>query len=87
MTASDNAMRTGSARADNTETHEAIVAGAGSAGLSAAAALQKRGFETLVLESSGAVGALPPPRTRSTKKASPASPSSTTGRPAYARDT
>jgi putative flavoprotein involved in K+ transport len=37
--------------------HEAIVVGAGPAGLSAAAALQKRGFETLVLESSDAVGA------------------------------
>jgi len=37
--------------------HEAIVVGAGSAGLSAAAALQKRGFETVVLESSEAVGA------------------------------
>jgi putative flavoprotein involved in K+ transport len=37
--------------------HEAIVVGAGPAGLSAAAALQKRGFETLVVESSDAVGA------------------------------
>jgi len=37
--------------------HEAIVVGAGSAGLSTAAALQKRGFETLVLESSDAAGA------------------------------
>jgi putative flavoprotein involved in K+ transport len=36
--------------------HDAVVVGAGSAGL-AAAALQKRGFETVVLESSGAVGA------------------------------
>jgi putative flavoprotein involved in K+ transport len=39
------------------ERHEAIVVGAGSAGLSAAAALQKRGFETIVLECSDAVGA------------------------------
>jgi putative flavoprotein involved in K+ transport len=37
--------------------HDAIVVGAGSAGLSAAAALQSRGFETVVLESSDAVGA------------------------------
>jgi putative flavoprotein involved in K+ transport len=37
--------------------HDAVVAGAGSAGLAAAAALQERGFETVVLESSGAVGA------------------------------
>ena len=42
---------------DDIDTHEAIVVGAGSAGLAAAAALQKRGFETVVLESSGAVGA------------------------------
>jgi cation diffusion facilitator CzcD-associated flavoprotein CzcO len=39
------------------EFHEAIVVGAGPAGLSAAAALQDGGFETVVLESSGAVGA------------------------------
>ena len=42
---------------DGIDTHEAVVVGAGSAGLAAAAALQKRGFETVVLESSGAVGA------------------------------
>jgi len=36
--------------------HEAVVVGAGSAGLSAAAALQKRGFEIVVIESSEAVG-------------------------------
>ncbi len=39
------------------ETHEAIVVGAGPAGLSAAAALQKRGFEALLIERSDAVGA------------------------------
>jgi cation diffusion facilitator CzcD-associated flavoprotein CzcO len=39
------------------EEHEAIVVGAGSAGLSAATALQKRGFETLTLESSDRIGA------------------------------
>jgi putative flavoprotein involved in K+ transport len=55
--AGDDAMRTGSPGVGDTETNEAIVAGAGSAGLSAAAALQRHGFETAVLESSGAVGA------------------------------
>jgi putative flavoprotein involved in K+ transport len=39
------------------EEHEAIVVGAGSAGLSAATALEKRGFETLTLESSDRIGA------------------------------
>ncbi len=39
------------------ESHEAIVVGGGPAGLSAAAALQKRGFETVAIESSDAVGA------------------------------
>ena len=39
------------------ERHEAIVVGAGSAGLAAACALNKRGFETIVIEASGAVGA------------------------------
>jgi putative flavoprotein involved in K+ transport len=42
---------------DDVDTHDAIVVGAGSAGLSAAAALQKRGFETVVLECSDADGA------------------------------
>jgi putative flavoprotein involved in K+ transport len=51
-------MPSGSAEAsDDMDNHEAIVVGAGPAGLSAAAALQKRGFETIVLESSDAVGA------------------------------
>jgi putative flavoprotein involved in K+ transport len=39
------------------ERHEAIVAGAGPAGLAAAAVLRTRGFEVLVLERSEAVGA------------------------------
>lgn len=39
------------------ERHEAIVVGAGSAGLAAAVALERRGFETVVIESAGAVGA------------------------------
>jgi putative flavoprotein involved in K+ transport len=39
------------------ERHDAIVAGAGPAGLAAAALLSKRGFETLVLERTDAVGA------------------------------
>jgi putative flavoprotein involved in K+ transport len=39
------------------ERHEAIVAGAGPAGLAAAALLRKRGFETIVLERTEAVGA------------------------------
>lgn len=39
------------------ERHEAIVAGAGPAGLATAALLRKRGFEVLVLERSPAVGA------------------------------
>ena len=39
------------------ERHEAIVIGAGPAGLAAAALLRRRGFETLVLERSGQVGA------------------------------
>lgn len=39
------------------EQHEAIVVGAGSAGLAAAFALGKRGFETIVIEASDAVGA------------------------------
>src|SRR6476646_9036375 len=39
------------------ERHEAIVAGAGPAGLAAAAMLRRRGFETLVLERTDAVGA------------------------------
>jgi putative flavoprotein involved in K+ transport len=42
---------------DDIDSHDAVVVGAGSAGLAAAAALQKRGFETIVLESSDAVGA------------------------------
>lgn len=37
--------------------HEAVVVGAGSAGMASAAALQKRGFETDILESSNVVGA------------------------------
>jgi putative flavoprotein involved in K+ transport len=47
-------------RADGVETsdrHEAIVAGAGPAGLAAAALLRKRGFEVLVLERADGVGA------------------------------
>ncbi len=39
------------------ERHEAIVAGAGPAGLAAAALLSKQGFQTLVLERTDAVGA------------------------------
>jgi cation diffusion facilitator CzcD-associated flavoprotein CzcO len=39
------------------ERHEAIVAGAGGAGLAAAAVLRKRGFETVLLERADAVGA------------------------------
>jgi putative flavoprotein involved in K+ transport len=39
------------------ESHEAIVVGAGPAGLSAAAALSKSGFETVVIEKSDVVGA------------------------------
>ena len=39
------------------ENHEVVVVGAGAAGLSSAAALQGRRFQTLVLEGSGAVGA------------------------------
>jgi putative flavoprotein involved in K+ transport len=39
------------------EIHEAIVVGAGSAGLAAAFALDKRGFETIVIEASNAVAA------------------------------
>jgi putative flavoprotein involved in K+ transport len=39
------------------EPHEAIVVGAGTAGLAAAFALGQRGFETLVIETSDAVGA------------------------------
>lgn len=39
------------------ESHQAIVVGAGSAGLAAAFALRKRGFETLVIEGSDSVGA------------------------------
>jgi putative flavoprotein involved in K+ transport len=51
-------MHTESAKvSDDIESHDAVVVGAGSAGLAAAAALQKRVFETVVLESSGAVGA------------------------------
>jgi putative flavoprotein involved in K+ transport len=42
---------------DDTDSHDALVVGAGSAGLATAAALQERGFETVVLESSDAVGA------------------------------
>jgi putative flavoprotein involved in K+ transport len=39
------------------ERHEAIVAGAGPAGLATAALLSKRGFQTIVLERTAAVGA------------------------------
>lgn len=39
------------------ERHQAIVVGAGSAGLAAAYALRRRGFETMVIEKAGAVGA------------------------------
>jgi len=39
------------------ERHEAIVAGAGPAGLATAALLRKRGFDVLVLERAAAVGA------------------------------
>jgi cation diffusion facilitator CzcD-associated flavoprotein CzcO len=38
------------------EEHEAVVVGAGSAGLSTAAELQRHGFETVILESASAVG-------------------------------
>jgi putative flavoprotein involved in K+ transport len=38
------------------ERHQAIVVGAGSAGLAAAFALQRRGFDTLVIDSTDAVG-------------------------------
>jgi putative flavoprotein involved in K+ transport len=44
-------------RGHEAERHQAIVVGAGSAGLAAAAALQGRGFQTVVLERAGAVGA------------------------------
>jgi putative flavoprotein involved in K+ transport len=47
-------------RSDGVQTpvhHEAIVAGAGAAGLAAAALLRKRGVEVVVLERAGAVGA------------------------------
>lgn len=39
------------------ERHEAVVAGAGPAGLAAAAVLRKHGFEVMVLERAGALGA------------------------------
>jgi len=41
------------------ERHEAVVVGAGPAGLATAALLRKRGFEVLVLERTSAVGAAP----------------------------
>jgi putative flavoprotein involved in K+ transport len=44
-------------RSRGIERHQAIVVGAGSAGLAAAYALKRRGFETLVIEKAGAVGA------------------------------
>jgi putative flavoprotein involved in K+ transport len=44
-------------RAQTSDRHEAIVAGAGPAGLATAALLRKRGFEVLVLERADAVGA------------------------------
>jgi cation diffusion facilitator CzcD-associated flavoprotein CzcO len=43
--------------APSVERHEAIVAGGGPAGLAVAALLRRRGFETLVLERTAAVGA------------------------------
>lgn len=45
------------ADSDPAESHEAIVVGAGSAGLAAAVALGERSFETLVIECADAVGA------------------------------
>jgi NAD(P)H-hydrate repair Nnr-like enzyme with NAD(P)H-hydrate epimerase domain len=44
-------------RSQDAERHQAVVVGAGSAGLAAAVALQRRGFETIVIEQAGAVGA------------------------------
>ncbi|MFI5286319.1 MAG: NAD(P)-binding domain-containing protein [Candidatus Dormibacteria bacterium] len=44
-------------RTQEAERHQAVVVGAGSAGLAAAVALQRRGFETIVIEQAGAVGA------------------------------
>jgi cation diffusion facilitator CzcD-associated flavoprotein CzcO len=44
-------------KAREIERHQAIVVGAGSAGLAAACALQRRAFETLVIDSADAVGA------------------------------
>jgi putative flavoprotein involved in K+ transport len=41
---------------DAVETHEAIVVGAGSAGLAAVVALQERGCETTIIERAGSVG-------------------------------
>jgi putative flavoprotein involved in K+ transport len=38
------------------ERHEAVVAGAGQAGLASAALLQRRGFDVLVLERGAAIG-------------------------------
>jgi putative flavoprotein involved in K+ transport len=58
VTARTSRAPTGAAPgSEETEEHEAVVAGAGSAGLSAAAALQQHGFDTVVLERAGAVGA------------------------------
>ena len=44
-------------RCHEVERHQAVVVGAGSAGLAAAVALQRRGFETIVIERAHAVGA------------------------------
>jgi putative flavoprotein involved in K+ transport len=54
---SDTAQSADAVKSHDIERHQAIVVGAGSAGLAAAVAMQRRGFETIVIETSDAVGA------------------------------
>src|ERR1700686_562 len=56
-TSPSDAAASGAVKPHDVERHQAIVVGAGSAGLAAAVALQRRGFETIVMDKSDAVGA------------------------------
>jgi putative flavoprotein involved in K+ transport len=54
---SADGLSRGTTKGREVDRHQAIVVGAGSSGLAAAVALQRRGFETIVIEKSDTIGA------------------------------
>ena len=54
---SADGLSSGTTKGREVDRHQAIVVGAGSSGLAAAVALQRRGFETIVIEKSDTIGA------------------------------